>query len=76
MGIQFTQEVAEWYDDYRATFYNYEVDAETATETIRKFRSDAKRILEVGVGTGAFAIALAKRGFEVDGIDNSPLGRG
>ena len=73
MGIQFTQEVAEWYDDYRATFYNYEVDAETATETIRKFRSDAKRILEVGVGTGAFAIALAKRGFEVDGIDNSPF---
>ena len=73
MGIQFTREVAEWYDDYRTTFYNYQKDAEHAAEIIRELRPNARRILEVGVGTANLAIELAKLDFDVDGIDNSPF---
>ncbi len=73
MAIQFNREVAEWYDDYRTTFYNYPEEAQTAAEIIRELRPDARRILEVGVGTGTFAIELARLGFDVDGIDNSPF---
>ena len=39
-------------------------------------RSNAKRILDLGCGTGRHAIFLAKKGFEVYGIDISQSGLG
>ncbi len=39
---------------------------------LQRAREAGSPVLELGVGTGLFAIALAGEGFEVVGIDNSP----
>ena len=73
--VQFTREVAGWYDLYRRTFYNYESDARIASSILEYYMPETNRILEIGVGTGSFAIEMAKLGYVVDGVDNSPAMR-
>ena len=73
--VQFTREVAGWYDLYRRTFYNYKSDARIASSILEYYMPETNRILEIGIGTGSFAIEMAKLGYVVDGVDNSPAMR-
>jgi len=51
------------------------------TEFLRKYplfrdfsiKKDIRKILDIGCGTGEHAIALAKNGFQVLGLENSPM---
>ena len=51
---------------------NYQQWSKYITTIIRKHYPSAKKILDVGCGTGSFIYELAKFGFEIDGCDPSP----
>jgi len=51
---------------------NYQHWSKYITTIIRKHYPSAKKILDVGCGTGAFIYELTKFGFEIDGCDPSP----
>lgn len=51
---------------------DYAVEAEYVAAHIRKQSPQAKRILELGCGTGAHAEHLARMGYAVHGVDLSP----
>ena len=51
---------------------DYAAEAEYVAGLIRKFHPPARSILEFGSGTGIHAIHLAKRGYDVTGVDLSP----
>lgn len=62
---------AEYYDLlYRDK--DYVAEANYVASAISKRNPDAKRILELGCGTGGHAVLLASMGFSVLGIDVSP----
>lgn len=50
---------------------NYAAEAEYVSNLIRKFHLEAKTILELGSGTGIHAGLLAKKDFQVHGIERS-----
>lgn len=52
---------------------DYDAEAEYVRACLRRFGSDVRTILELGCGTGLHAIALAKRGYCVTGVDLSPV---
>lgn len=50
---------------------NYAIEAEHVTELIRQYAPGARRILDIGCGTGAHARELAGAGYSVHGVDIS-----
>ena len=63
-------EYARYYD----LFYrdkDYAGEADYVDHLIRRFKPDARAILELGSGTGKHAMLLAKRGYRVHGIERS-----
>jgi ubiquinone/menaquinone biosynthesis C-methylase UbiE len=41
-------------------------------EALARHAPDARRVADLGIGTGDLAVALARRGFEVTGVDRAP----
>lgn len=67
-------EVFEAYAHYYDLFYSdkgYAAEAQYVADQIRRFSPSARRILELGCGTGAHAEHLARMGFDVVGVDMS-----
>ena len=68
----FGKEYAHQYD----TFYhnkNYEAECDLIEEVFRRYANKpVKSILDLGCGTGNHAIPLAKRGYQITGVDLSP----
>jgi len=64
------------YAKYYNHFYaekNYSLEAKYIADIINKKNPKAKSILDYGCGSGKHAIELAKLGYKVNGIDQSPL---
>lgn len=60
----------ELYDLIYSSFKDYDAEARFLADLIARHRPGAKRILDVGCGTGEHARILSTRhGFEVDGLD-------
>ncbi|MEO7999332.1 MAG: class I SAM-dependent methyltransferase [Gemmatimonadaceae bacterium] len=60
----------ELYDLIYSSFKNYEAESELVDEAIRSANPGAKRVLDVGCGTGEHARVLTERyGYQVDGLD-------
>jgi SAM-dependent methyltransferase len=51
---------------------DYAKEADFVATLVRSYASDARRLLELGCGTGGHAFELQRLGFEVAGIDASP----
>ena len=68
----FGKEYADQYD----TFYHdkdYEAECDLIEEVFRRYADKpVKSILDLGCGTGSHAISLARRGYQVTGVDCSP----
>ncbi|MBT8396318.1 MAG: class I SAM-dependent methyltransferase [Gemmatimonadetes bacterium] len=63
-------ESTELYDFIYSEFKDFEAEAEQVTLLLRNKCPSARRLLDVGCGTGRHAAALTEiHGFEVDGID-------
>ncbi|OGY30346.1 MAG: hypothetical protein A3F35_00770 [Candidatus Woykebacteria bacterium RIFCSPHIGHO2_12_FULL_45_10] len=64
----FEGEIAKIYDLWtKSGYYDFDKEAEIVSKIIGPNRS----IIELGIGTGNTAIPLAKKGYEVFGIDDS-----
>lgn len=62
------------YAKYYDQFYDdkdYQAESDYAQMLLKKYKADARSILELGCGTGKHALALANRGYSVHGIDIS-----
>ena len=62
------------YSNYYDHLYHdkdYNAEADYLVNLIKKYRKNAKTIIDLGCGTGKHAKLLAKRGFEVTGLDKS-----
>jgi SAM-dependent methyltransferase len=59
------EHIADLYDEWHGGL------DETAIETLYDLARD-RPVLELGIGTGRFALPLARRGLPVQGIDSSP----
>jgi SAM-dependent methyltransferase len=69
MGV-FDREYALAYDNlYQDKDYTKECDF--IEEIFQKFSVDVKRVLDLGCGTGEHALILAKRGYQMMGVDRS-----
>jgi len=73
----FTHQPSTVFSDY-ARYYDllyhdkdYASDAEYVAGLIHKFHPAASSILELGSGTGKHALLLARKGFEVHGVELS-----
>ncbi len=73
---------ADVYDDWYCDVSDVEATADTIEELLRASgdgsaatsdatRTDGGRVLELGVGTGRLALAIAAKGIAIDGIDSS-----
>ena len=62
-GDGFADVYDEWYADV--------TDVDATVTLVDELAGDAKRVLELGVGTGRLAIPMARRGLHVTGIDSS-----
>ncbi len=70
-GHVFGQEYAGHYDLFYAD-KDYESECDILEEVFRRYGKDKPRtILDLGCGTGNHAFPLAKRGYEVTGVDRS-----
>jgi SAM-dependent methyltransferase len=68
----FRKEYADQYD-LLYTDKDYEAECDIIEEVFRRYgNGNIKTILDLGCGTGNHAIPLAKRGYEVTGVDISP----
>lgn len=66
----FKKEYANVYDSlYQSK--DYEKECDFIEEIFHKHSKNVKTILDIGCGTGGHAFILAKRGYEVTGIDRS-----
>ncbi len=52
--------------------WNFEVPPDELKELIEKQKIKPCRAIDLGCGTGNYALYLAERGFEMTGVDNSP----
>ena len=68
---QYGESFADVYDDWYAHVSDVDATVRTVTAMAR-----GPRVLELGVGTGRIALALARVGCEVVGIDASASMRG
>ncbi len=62
------------YAKYYDLLYNdkdYKKEANYVNSLISKYSKGSKNILELGCGTGIHAIELAKKGYQIDGVDLS-----
>jgi SAM-dependent methyltransferase len=50
---------------------DYEAECSLLEQVFKKYRMDVKNILDIGCGTGNHSIPLARRGYEVHGVDLS-----
>ena len=62
---------AEYYDLIYSV-KDYQAEANYVCSLIDKFAAGAKSILDIGCGTGSHGFHLAKRGYDLTGIDLSP----
>ena len=70
----FFEKFADYYDLVYRNIVNYEKECDVLEKVFSEFfKTKPKSILDVGCGTGSHALILAKRGFEVAGIDISKL---
>lgn len=67
--IRYTK-LAKYYD-LTHHFINYEQEVEFLNSAIKKYLPSAKHIFDIACGTGNYAISLAKKGYNVIGIDLS-----
>ncbi|MEQ9570022.1 MAG: class I SAM-dependent methyltransferase [Longimicrobiales bacterium] len=65
-------EAAEYYDLLYRSRKDYAAEVRQLAWVIRTRNPDARRVLDVGCGTGAHARALLDAGFDVDGVDLEP----
>jgi ubiquinone/menaquinone biosynthesis C-methylase UbiE len=70
MGRARYDDVAEWYD---AEFATTELGLSARRIVLRLLGDGPGRLLDVGCGGGAHAVAFAERGWLVTGIDVSPV---
>jgi len=67
----FKEDYARYYD----AFYqdkDYEAECDFIEQVFKKFSENKpKKVLDIGCGTGGHAIPLARRGYDVTGIDRS-----
>ncbi|MDP2750630.1 MAG: class I SAM-dependent methyltransferase [Nanoarchaeota archaeon] len=66
---QLYKEFAPFYDLISADYFSYEEDMKSLEHILAQ--GSGKKVLEIGVGTANAAIALAKSGYDVTGIDCS-----
>lgn len=64
------EEYAQYYDLLYST-KDYEGEAQYIDEVIKKYINNADTILDLGCGTGKHAKILARKGYQVHGIDRS-----
>lgn len=62
---------AKYYDEIYHELVDYEGDVEFLERVFRRFRGKPKTILDLGCGTGNHDFPLARRGYEVTGVDQS-----
>lgn len=63
---------AEYYDLLYGGNKDYEAEAGRLAAILGASPGTVRRVLDVGCGTGRHAAALARAGFEVDGLDSEP----
>jgi len=63
-------ELAKYYDLIHEN-KNYEKESAYINGLIQKYNPGAKTILDIGCGTGNYAFAMQKLGYEVEGVDSS-----
>lgn len=70
MGV--FQKFGEYYDFIYLRLWDYKGECNLLEEIFNRFgREKPRRILDLGCGTGSHALILAKRGYEVTGVDIS-----
>jgi len=62
---------ARYYDRIYDGIVDYEGDVDFLERVFRRFRRKPRTILDLGCGTGNHDLPLARRGYEVTGIDRS-----
>lgn len=70
-GTEIFKELSNYFD----LLYHdkhYESEADYIDDLIRKYSIDAKTILEFGSGTGGHGSLMAKKGYDILGIERSP----
>src|SRR3989442_4204244 len=63
---------ARYYDIIYHNLVNYEGDVDFIEAVFRRYRVNPRTILDLGCGTGNHDIPLARRGYQVTGLDQSP----
>ncbi len=68
------EKFAEFYDLIYKEIVNYEREADDLEKILTEFGEHrTKQVLDVACGTGSHSLILAKRGYEVTGIDSSEM---
>jgi SAM-dependent methyltransferase len=71
-SVLFPEDIARDYD-LIMSYFNYNLSATICDRILRIASiSPSSNILEVGIGTGKFASELQRKGYRLQGIDNSP----
>src|SRR5256712_8030950 len=63
---------ARYYDIIYHNLVNYEGDVDFIEAVFRRYHVNPRTILDLGCGTGYHDIPLARRGYQVTGLDQSP----